>query len=121
MRPVRAGKPTEPLRADSPAYPARRAGKETLAASNRFRPSIQHRFCCGRAGFDLCCAGVRVWCWCARNDYARGAAYAPPLPIEQPVQSPEAGEPKSILVLGLSNSKRVLAVLRPANSALTST
>ena len=29
--------------------------------------------------------------------YARGAAYAPPLPIEQPVQSPEAGEPKSIL------------------------
>jgi hypothetical protein len=52
--------------------------------------------------------------------YARGAAYAPPLPIEQPVQSPEAGEPKHS-VLGLSNSKRVLAVLRPANSALTST
>ena len=29
--------------------------------------------------------------------YARGAAYAPPLPIEQPVESPEAGEPKSTL------------------------
>lgn len=76
MRLVRAGKLTEPLRADSPAYPARRAGKETLAASNRFRPSIQHR---------------------REERYARGAAYAPPLPIEQPVQSPEAGEPKSIL------------------------
>ena len=50
--------------------------------------------------------------------YARGAAYAPPLPIQQPVQSPEAGEPKSILS---SYCKRVLAVLRPANPALTST
>ena len=31
------------------------------------------------------------------EQYARGAAYAPPLPIQQPVQSPEAGEPNSIL------------------------
>ena len=86
MRLVRAGKLTEPLRADSPAYPRVAPAKKSSLLRIVFDLVFNTAFVVG--DFVVLVREER---------YARGAAYAPPLPIQQPVQSPEAGEPKSIL------------------------